>query len=44
MNEYVSNHQEKIGSIITWEADNYLYTVLIEDYNEYVPLFKKEID
>lgn len=25
-------------------ADNYLYTVLIEDYNEYVPLFKKEID
>lgn len=44
LNEYVSNHQEKIGSIITWEADNYLYTVLIEDYNEYVPLFKKEID
>lgn len=44
LNEYVSNHKEKIGSIITWETDNYLYTVLIEDYNEYVPLFKKEID
>lgn len=44
LNEYVSNHKEKIGSIITWEADNYLYIVLIEDYNEYVPLFRKEID
>lgn len=44
LNEYVSNHKEKIGSIITWETDNYLYTVLIEDYNEYVPLFRKEID
>lgn len=44
LNEYVSNHKEKIGSIITWEADNYLYIVLIEDYNKYVPLFRKEID
>lgn len=38
LNEFISVHEEKIGSVMTWYVENEGYKVLIKDFNTFIAL------
>lgn len=43
LNEYIAGKDVEKGKILQWQTGEYCYRVLINDYNDYVPLTKRRI-